>query len=295
MKELAPICLFTYNRFEETKQTIKALQRNFLAKESHLMIFSDGAKKDNSLSLEKIQKIRDYLKTIDGFKSVKIYESDSNQGLAVSIIKGVSLIIKQYKKVIVIEDDLITSPNFLDFMNQALNFYQDKNEIFSISGYTMNLKSLNNSQSDYYLGLRASSWGWGTWLNRWENIDWDMEDYNNFKWNLKKQYQFMKGGSDLPYMLRKQMTQKIDSWAIRWCYFQFKENLLTVFASKSKVVSIGFGSQATHTKSTERFDTELDDGKQIFFNFDKKITRNKKLEKEFRNKFSFMNRLKDKL
>ncbi|NVK51785.1 MAG: glycosyltransferase [Flavobacteriaceae bacterium] len=293
MKELAPICLFTYNRFDETKQTVEALQKNFLAKESDLIIFSDGAKNDKVL--EKILKIRKYLKTIDGFKSVKIYESPTNQGLATSIINGVSQVIKKYKKVVVLEDDLITSPNFLNFINQALSFYKEKKDVFSISGYTMDLRSLNNYEKDYYLGLRASSWGWGIWIDRWGNVDWSVEDYDNFKWNLMSQYRFMKGGSDLPHMLRKQMNKKIDSWAIRWCYYQFKNNLLTVFASKSKIVSIGFGPEATHTKKTDRFETKLDDGSKRIFEFDEELIRNKKLEKEFRNKFSMLNRLKNKL
>lgn len=292
MEELAPICLFTYNRFEETKKTIEALQKNFLAKESDLIIFSDGAK--NDMTLKKILKIRKYLKTIDGFKSVKVHESSSNLGLATSIINGVSLVIEQKKRVIVLEDDLITSPNFLNFMNQALNFYQDKNKVYSISGYTMDLRSLSNCNEDCYLGLRASSWGWGTWLNRWENVDWKVADYNKFKWRLKERYKFMRGGSDMPNMLRKQMKGKIDSWAIRWCYFQFKNNLLTVFPVKSKIVSIGFGSEATHTKKTKRFDIELDEGEQVVFSFSKELTRDKKLEKEFKNKFSITNRLKNK-
>lgn len=293
METLAPICLFTYNRFKETKQTVEALQKNFLAEKSDLIIFSDGAK--NDLVLGKILKIRNYLKSIGGFKSIKIHESTTNLGLATSIINGVSEVIEQYGKIIVLEDDLITSPNFLHFMNQALHFYQEENRIYSISGYTMDLRSLKNYEKDFYLGVRASSWGWGTWLNRWENVDWEVQDYNRFKRNLIEQYRFMRAGSDMPSMLRKQMAKKIDSWAIRWCYFQFKKNLFTVFPAKSKVYSIGFGSEATHTKSTKRFHTELDDSEQTLFTFSKELKKDKKLEKEFRQKFSLFNRLRNKL
>ena len=293
MANLATVCLFTYNRLDKTKKTINALQKNYLSKDTHLVVFSDGPK--NIQSKEEIEKVRCFLKNIDGFKSVKIHESPTNQGLAQSIIKGVTKVISLDQKVIVLEDDLISSQNFLNFMNQALDFYCLEKKFFSISGYTMDLKSLNNHAPDYYFGRRGSSWGWATWNDRWENIDWDVKDYKKYKWNLKKILQFSKGGSDMPFMLRKQMKNRIDSWAIRWCYHQFKYDLLTVFPSKSKILNIGFGKKATHTKKLTRFETNLDNGIQKSFTFEKKIVQNTKLEKEFRGKFSFFKRLKDKL
>lgn len=288
-----PICLFTYNRPLETMQTIKALQNNYLASESDLFIFSDGPK--NEVARLKVEAVRAFLASIDGFKSVKIFESEQNKGLANSIISGVSQVIENYGRVIVLEDDLITSPNFLDFMNQALSFYSDQENIFSISGYSMDLPSLESYKLDYYLGYRASSWGWGTWRDRWEQIDWAISDYKTFIYNPFEHFKFMRGGSDLPYMLWKQMNGKIDSWAIRWCYHQFKNDLLTIFPTQSKIKSIGFGKNATHTKNTKRFDTILETGQQTVFTFDKNPTVNKTLNNEFRRKFSVIARLRDKL
>jgi GR25 family glycosyltransferase involved in LPS biosynthesis len=129
--------------------------------------------------------------------------------LANSIISGVSQILKEHDKVIVLEDDLITSPNFLDFMNQALNFYQGNKQIHSISGYTLDLPSLKNYTKDYYLGYRASSWGWGTWKEKWESVDWNVSKYREFKRNPLQQIKFMKGGSDLPHMLSNQIRGKL--------------------------------------------------------------------------------------
>ena len=289
---LAPICLFTYNRLSETQQTVKALQKIFLAKESDLFIFSDGAK--NKEGVLKVEEVRTYIKGISGFKSVTVFESKENKGLANSIINGVSQIIEKYSKVIVLEDDLITTPNFLNFMNQALGFYENNSKIFSISGYTMDLPSLNEYSKDYYLGVRASSWGWGTWKNRWENVDWEMKDYSVFIKDRHQRKAFRRGGSDMTYMLKKQMLGKIDSWAIRWCYNQFRKEQLTVFPSKSKIMSIGFGEEATHTKKTKRFDVEIDKTEKIDFNFNSTIEVDKTLEKEFRQKFSILNRLKDR-
>lgn len=288
---LAPICLFTYNRLKETQLTVEALQCNNLAPLSELYIFSDGPKEERDAL--KVDRVRNYIKSITGFKIVQIIESQTNNGLANSIINGVTRIINQYEKVIVLEDDLMTSKNFLDFMNQAIDYYTNNEKIFSISGYSMNLPSLKIMDKDIYYGYRASSWGWGTWKNRWETIDWEVRDYSSFIWNPIKQLKFMRAGSDMPYMLWKQMNGKIDSWAIRWCYDQFKKELFTVFPTKSKLVNIGIGAEATHTKKTNRFHTNLDKSNKTTFTFNQTIYSDINLEKEFRNSFSIKNRLKE--
>lgn len=286
---LAPICLFTYNRLDETKQTIEALKANFLAKESILYIFSDGWKtlKDKNSILF----LRDYLHTISGFKEVHIYQSNENKGLAKSIIFGVSKILKIHESVIVLEDDLITSPNFLDFMNQALFQYYCNEMIFSISGYTLDLLSLSNLEEDYYLGVRASSWGWGTWRRSWNNIDWEINDYIVFLSDSNAKKYFSLGGSDMLGMLNNQMKGKIDSWAIRWCYNQSKRKQYTIFPKISKIQSIGFSDKATHTKNGKRFITKLDNSNQRLFKFPTNVKINEKLINEFKNKFSLLNRI----
>jgi len=289
---LSPICLFTYNRLSETQQTVEALKANILASESKLFIFSDGAKAGGNA--QNVINVRNYLKTITGFKSVEIVESETNKGLANSIIHGVTKIINQFGKVIVLEDDLITTPNFLNFMNQSLDFYDSNNKIFSVTGYSMDLPSLKSASIDFFYSYRASSWGWGTWKNRWNVIDWQMTDYSTFKWDVKAQLRFMRGGSDLPYMLWKQMHGKIDSWAIRWCYNQFKNNLLTVYPAKSKVINIGIGVAATHTKKTKRFFVLPDQECKVNFKFEDEIELNDQLIKEFKSKFSVIARLNDR-
>lgn len=293
MKKLAPIILFAYNRLNETQETVKALQKNFLAEKSKLFIFSDGPK--NNMDDKKIDSVRSYLYTIEGFKKVKIIESKINKGLASSIIQGVSEILDNYDSVIVLEDDLITSPNFLDFMNQALEFYQNNPKVISISGYTMNLPSLEGYNKDYYFGIRASSWGWATWKNQWEGIDWEVSDYSKFSKDIKQKLRFFQVGSDMPGMLRNQMEGKIDSWAIRWCYHQFKHDLYTVFATKSKINSIGFSEDATHTSGALKFIAALDDSSKRNFKFDETIILEKSVLRDFKAKFSILRRIKDKL
>jgi hypothetical protein len=288
MQSLAPIVVFTYNRLESTQKTIEALKLNDLANESDLFIYNDGPKNINVLA--KVTNVREYLKTINGFKSITIIEREENLGLANSVIEGVSEIIQKYGKVIVVEDDLVTSRNFLLFMNQALSFYETNQKVFSVAGYTFPLKSLNDSIQDYYVGYRASSWGWGTWTDRWANIDWNVSTYNNFKQNLFVQYKFTRGGIDLPRMLKKQMSGQINSWAIRWCYNQFVQDTYTVFPTISKVQNIGFGEDATHTKDSNRYYTTLDNGNKKRFEFNEDLVINKTIAREFRSKFSLWRR-----
>ena len=289
----SPICLFTYNRLDVLKKTVGALQNNFLSKESNLFIFSDGPKDDNDY--KKIKEIREYLYSIDGFKSIQIIESNNNIGLKNSIIQGVSKIINKYHSVIVLEDDLVTSRIFLTFMNQAINYYKDYNKVFSISGFSLYLPELEKLSDDYYFGYRASSWGWGTWLDRWKEIDWDIKDYSHFKFSILDQIKFMRGGSDMPFMLRNSMNGNIDSWAIRWCYNQFRQNTYTLFPKKSKVINIGHGENATHTKNKKDYEVDFDLENKTNFLFSDEIILNKRLNKEFRAKFSIYNRLKNRL
>ena len=290
---LAPICLFTYNRLEETKQTVEALKNNFLAKQSELFIFSDGPKYiDNTLEVDSV---RAFVKTISGFKKITINESIKNMGLASSIINGVSKVIKTYDSVIVLEDDLITSANFLNFMNQALTYYKQHSNIFSVSGYTMDINGLDKINKDFYFGCRASSWGWGTWRRQWNSVDWGVSNYKNFITNKTLIRRFNRGGSDMTKMLKAQMTGKIDSWAIRFCFQQFIDEKASLFPKISKVQSIGFSKKATHTFGAKKFITTLDNGSKQDFCFEEFTKYDKNLLHAFRKKFSFRQRALDKI
>lgn len=290
---LAPVCVFTYNRVDELKEVITALGNNFLASESELFIFSDGHK--NEKDKERVDKVREFLDTIEGFKYIHIIKSDINKGLANSIIDGVSKVLEDYNRVIVLEDDLVTTPNFLNFMNEGLNFYAKDNLVHSISGYTLDLPILKKKEEDFYFGVRASSWGWATWKNVWERIDWSVSTYDDFIKDNKKSKSFNKGGSDMTKMLKNQMGGKIDSWAIRFCYQQFLDKTATVFPVKSKVQSIGFSELATHTFGTKRFVTTLDTTKKTVFGFKKFTNFDKKILKQFKFKFSILVRGIDKI
>ena len=274
METSSPVVLFCYKRLDTLKQTIESLQQNYWADRSELYIFSDGPQKPADEPI--VRSIRDYLKTITGFKKVVITEAVKNKGLANSIIDGVTDIINQYDKVIVLEDDLVTSRNFLIYMNKALDHYKDNPKIFSITGFSIPIKGLN--ENSVYFTQRANSCGWGTWKDRWTIIDWEVKDYSALMRSRSLRTAFNKMGSDMLGLLRKQKTGKINSWAIRWCYHQFKHDLYSVHPVVSKIINIGYGSaDATHTKeSFNRFETKLDTANitEIDFNIPVRLEKN---------------------
>lgn len=252
---LSPIILFVYNRPEHTKKTVDALKLNQLASESLLFIFSDGYK--NETDRKKVEEVRNYITTISGFKEIKITLREKNLGLADSVISGVTEIINEYGKVIVLEDDIVTSPYFLKFMNEALNFYKDDKRIYSISGYNFPIKIPESYPHQVYISPRPSSWGWGTWKDRWEKVDWKISDYDNFVNNKEEIKKFNLGGDDLTRMLKRQMSGEINSWAIRWTYAHYKGNRYCLFPIMSLAKNIGADSSGVHTKKTNKYSVDI--------------------------------------
>ncbi|MBR0032749.1 MAG: hypothetical protein IJP61_10765 [Treponema sp.] len=250
-KKLAPIVLFVYNRPEATQKTLEALSECYLSEESELFIFADGAKPGaRAEQLEKIERTRSIARSKKWCKSVTITESSSNRGLAASVIAGVSGIIDKFGRAIVLEDDIVCEKSFLKYMNGALDFYDEKKHVWSIAGFSPLLFSTSKLKGDVYAGYRASSWGWATWKDRWQKVDWSVSDYGEFMGNKSRQAQFNRGGIDMTNLLSMQMRGECDSWAIRWCYQQFKENAITIFPKKSQVKNIGFENDGTHSRKS---------------------------------------------
>ncbi|MEH6656449.1 glycosyltransferase [Leeuwenhoekiella marinoflava] len=294
MKKRSPICLFTYNRLEETKQTLDALKRNYLAGESELFIFSDGPKNPETKS--KVDQVRVFLKTVEGFKNIRIYESYTNQGLANSIISGVSKILNTYDTVIVLEDDLITTPNFLDFMNDALDYYKSNNSIYTINGYSPLIKGLNDDH--FYLHSRSFPWGWATWKHSWEPKYFDEQAIKAYLKKHTDGLQVFKQiiGEDAVAMLMQTLEGKISSWYIRWVFGNFIEGKKSVFPVLSKVQNIGDSEDATHYNGgISAYKCQLDTSFKTCFSFEKTIELeldDKRFLKFFTKKHKFLYRLK---
>jgi hypothetical protein len=248
MNALAPVALFVYARPEHTRRVLQALRANSLAQQTELFIFSDAPKKPE-LS-ERVRLVREVIShEAHGFRKVSVVSREKNFGLARSIITGASDLLRQHGRLIVLEDDLVTSPHFLRFMNDCLGHFDQDKRIYSVSGFghpSSAMPALTDYPHDVYLTVRNSSWGWATWADRWQNIDWDVKDYPRFKRNWLQRWRFNRGGDDMAEMLDMQMSGIIDSWAIRFSYAQFRAGAYSVTPKFSYVSNEGFDGSGMH-------------------------------------------------
>lgn len=296
LNDLAPIVLFVYNRPQHTLQTLEALKKNELAGQSILYIFADGPKDSISEEQkEKITEVRLILRKEKWCGEVHIKEQTTNKGLANSIISGVTEIVNKHGKIIVLEDDLITSPYFLKYMNQSLFRFKNEEKVKQIAAY---FPSTNLMKGNSFFLPVTTTWGWGTWKRVWEKIDFEAKDYTIIKTDKKLQRRFnLDDRIDYTRMLLTQMeTEMISSWGIRFWWNIFKQNGLILYPDYSLISNIGFDVNATHTKTENYiYKTTIKTDYQVSV-FPKKIqVCNKSYSiflRKFNKKFSFSNLIK---
>lgn len=258
--EYAPIVVFAFNRIKVLNACIDSLLSNSEAGESDLIVYVDGPREGKDGEKKKVENVREFVKNITGFKSLTYQFSDNNKGLAASIIDGVSQVMMQYGKAIVIEDDLICSSNFLAFMNQGLERYESEKDVFSVSGFSHPIKLKAGYDYDGYFAPRSGSWGWATWKDRWETVDWHLNDWEKVEKNKR---QFNKwGGSDCYSLLKGWKRGSNNSWAIRFDYAQFLQKKTSLFPAVSKTSNQGFIVGGTHCKddNVHRYKMVMDPG-----------------------------------
>lgn len=249
----APIALFTYNRPAHTRRTVEALLKNQFAAESDLIVFSDGPKA--SSDAEDVKSVRHYLDSISGFRSVQVIQQPRNLGLAQSIIAGVTQVCSSHGLVIVLEDDMLTSPWFLRFMNEGLATYEADPEVISIHGYIYPVRAV---LPETFFLRGADCWGWATWDRAWKHFNSDGADLLAKLEQHKLTHSFdFDGAYSYTDMLRAQMAGRNNSWAIRWHASAFLLNKLTLYPGRSLVQNIGLDSSGTHCVVTEEFTTVL--------------------------------------
>lgn len=249
----APIALFVYNRLDHLRVMVESLKRNKLSKFSDLTIFSDGPKLGDEFS---VLEVRNYLKTITGFKSIEIVEQNKNLGLAESIITGVSRILSQSENIIVLEDDIYTSEYFLDYMNSALQIYKNEKKVFHISGY---LPDIGINFNEHVFLKPASCWGWATWKDRWTNFSNDSAYYlSKFAENKELIKVFNHNNSyDYYSHLKLNHNGKLRTWAIFWYLSVFFNNGICLHPCVSYTRNIGHDGSGQNCKVDDRFDVEL--------------------------------------
>lgn len=250
---LAPILLFAYNRPRHLQHTVEALAHNPLAQESELFVFSDGARTEDDR--EDVELVRSYIHTIEGFKTVHRIERDRNYGLAANIIDGVTDIVNRYGRVIVLEDDLVTAPGFLQFMNDALDTYADEPRVGHIQAYDF---TQNPRLPETFLIKFTGSWGWATWQRAWQHFNPDGQYLLNelHRRHLTRRFDF-NGKYGFTRMLRRQVEGKNNSWAIRWNASLFLQDILSLNVGRSLVQNEGFDGSGTHCGADHLYEARL--------------------------------------
>lgn len=254
----APIVLFVYNRPYHTEQTLMALQQNDLASESELFIFADGPKVDATVEqIEKIDEVRKVIQKKQWCGKVHIIESEVNKGLADSIVGGVTEIVNRYGKIIVLEDDVVVQKGFLRYMNDALNVYEDEEQVMHISAY-MYPHSCKKMPTTFFYNLPYPGGGWATWKRAWkyfENDESSLYKYfnDNDLWD-----EFNTAGSDyLQYQLEANIRGEIKTWFVKWHASLLIQNGLTLYPHRSLTHNIGFDSSGVHCGQTNKFNGSL--------------------------------------
>lgn len=277
--QYAPIIIFAFNRLDTIKSCVEALRKNPESKDSDLYVYVDGARANVNGEEAKVARVREFAKTITGFKNITLKFCDSNKGLAKSIISGTTEVIEKYGKVIVLEDDLVAAPGFLSYVNRMLEAYREDQRVMQITGYCAKIRNHKKYHADYFLSGRASSWSWATWEDRWKTVDWKVLDYDELLNDKSKQKAFCEYGSDLFGMLKGWHDGRNNSWFIRFDYSMHKQGRYCIAPIRSLIRNDGFGEGATHTSVYNRYKVDFDTEKTVW-EVSEQLQWNKRLAKE---------------
>ena len=283
----APIIMFVYNRIDHFEKTYEALSKCPEAKDSILYIFSDGAK--NEVNIGKVNQVREAVRkkmNSGDFKEIILTESPVNKGLAMSIINGVTNIINKHGKVIVIEDDCIASPYLLNFLNKSLNYFENDISVGAIAGYSPNIIFPDQYNQDIFGTYRSCSCCWATWINRWENIDWELENFHKFALNKENIKKFNATGRDRFIRLYRQTKGKGDSWSVRFGAHLVANNMITIYPRYSYIGNIGCDESGVHSKSEDAEKMRVDLSKAIAEPKLEDVKLNKDIQKIFKKHYS---------
>lgn len=243
IEEFAPIALFCYNRSDKLERVISNLLRNKESKESILYIFCDGPK--SSEDEKRVKEVHKVVDNVQAFKKILVDKKSFNAGLANSIISGVNSVLDKHESVIILEDDLLTSPYFLTYMNEGLTLYRHEPQVASIHGYMYDVKF---TLPETFFVKGADCWGWGTWRRAWQHFDPDARGLIQKleERGLEGVFNRFYPNREHSRMLREQMEGKVDSWAIRWVASTFLNDMFTLYPSRSLVQNIGLDGSGRH-------------------------------------------------
>jgi hypothetical protein len=260
--QYAPVVICTYTRINHLKKTIDALLKNDLASKTTVFVFSDCARAGDE---QKVDEVRTYLAAIRGFDKLNIVPRKCNVGSVANCVGGLAEVLGKHGRAIFLEDDIVSAPGFLSFMNQALDQYETNERIFSICGYCPPIRIPEDYTHDLFMLRRFNAWGFGIWKNRFDSVlPISPEEYKQFAAKKEQVRLFLDGGGkDMMDLLKANAYGEIDAFDVKAMYTQFLKDQYTIYPTTSLTSNIGMDGTGVHCGNTRRFDVELS-GKTSF-------------------------------
>jgi hypothetical protein len=243
MSNKTPVAFFAYNRPIHTLRALDALAKCRKIEDCELYLFSDGSRTDAARS--EVEETRVILHQWAKAFDAHVVEQPCNLGLAKSIVTGVSDLCARYGRVIVVEDDLVVSPDFLHYMIQSLNHYENETHVMQVSGFT--ISPPDDLAADVFLLPVTTTWGWATWQRAWQHFSWKPANLEAAKLDKKWLDLFnLNDTCGFSSMLDARMAGSNDSWGVLWWYAVSRQRGLVAYPKESLVWNGGFDGTGVH-------------------------------------------------
>lgn len=241
----APVALFIFKRPDHVRRTIASLQACIGYEESPIVVFADGPA--GPRDIPGVERARAVARSLLGDRATLV-ERDANLGLDRSIIEGVTDVCARYGEVVVVEDDLVVAPGFLQFLNRGLRRYEDEPRVMQVSGHMFDVPALRDHDEAILLPM-TTSWGWATWRRAWGQFDLIAHRWRERLADEPTRRRFdLDGHFAYSRMLAREMARPLPAWDIRWYYSVFVRGGLGLFPPRTLVVNAGFDGSGTHDR-----------------------------------------------
>lgn len=277
MKELAPIAISTYSRVNHLRRTVEALRLNTLASISEVYFFSDAPKPGDE---GKVRDVREFIRTVDGFKAVHLVERIENSRIA-NNRGGIEMLLERYGKVIFLEEDVVTAPGFLEFMNAALSFYGDDERIGSVSGYCPPMTFPMGHLKDIFFLTRLNPWGVGLWKRYYKMNTYITEECFDEVFKDKGKLKDLSNsvGEEALQFIQMDFERKLDTGDMKSIFWQFYDRKFTVYPRKSLVRSIGQDGSGLQMEAVGKWDVHDLWNKLEGFEFSQEVSVDEKIQR----------------